>query len=240
MNRATFLTTFKHSVVVAALVGLLAGLLLTLIQQLQVVPLIAEAERYEQTAVNAKHDDHQHDSASASSHHEHTQGAWHPEQGWERNLYTAGANIVVAFGFALLVGSATTLRGAQLSWRSGLLWGLGGYVTFFVAPSFGLPPDLPGTEAASLLSRQTWWVTAAFATASGLWLLVFARRHVSKIVGVAVLVMPHVVGAPQPEIVISTAPDELAKAFVIATTIANAVFWLSLGGLYGLLQGRKN
>ena len=229
----------KHNIVVAAVVGLLTGMLLTLTQQLQVVPLIAEAERYEQAAATAKHDDHPHDSSISSS-HEHNQGAGHPEQGWERHLYTAGANFVVAFGFALLVGSATSLRGAKLSWRSGLLWGLGGYVTFFVAPSFGLPPELPGTEAASLMSRQIWWGTTAFATASGLWLVFFARRNISKLLGIAVLMTPHVLGAPQPDVLISTAPDELATTFVIATTFANAVFWLSLGGLYGFFHGRKN
>ena len=48
----------------------------------------------------------------------------------------------------------------------------------------------------------------------------------------------HIVGAPQPDSDGGTAPAELESAFVIASLIANAIFWLALGALSGFLFER--
>lgn len=226
------IATFKRMVAVAALAGILAGLLLTLVQQIQVVPLILEAEAYEQAVETANPANR----ISAPTEHEHD--AWQPENGWGRNLFTAAANIVVALGFTLLLGAAVTLRGAKLDWRSGLLWGLGGYAVFFVAPSLGLPPEVPGTQAAELAYRQVWWVATSIFTATGLAFMFFFRQRAVKVLGAVLLIVPHLIGAPQPEVHGGAAPAELAQAFVIATFIANAVFWLGLGGLFGFFHRR--
>jgi len=229
----------KNLLVATALAGILSGLLLTLVQRIQVVPLILEAERYEQAANASPEDEHGHSHAAVAN-QEHTHAAWQPEHGWERTLFTAMANILSASGFALLLGSVTTLRNKAINWRSGLGWGVAGYLTFFIAPSLGLPPELPGTESAALVPRQIWWAATAIATGSGLWLVIFSRQVALRIVGAALLVAPHLLGAPQPEFHSSTAPDELARAFIAATVIANATLWLSLGGLFGFFQGRAN
>lgn len=228
MNTATF----KKILSVAALASLLAGLLLTAVQQIQVVPRILEAETYEQAAETV----HLTTPVDVPAGHGH--GAWHPENGWERNLYTAAANIVIAFGFALLLGAAAALRDTKLDWRSGLLWGAAGYAVFFVAPSLGLPPELPGTQAAELAHRQLWWAAMSACTAAGLALVVFSGRHAAKILGAALLVVPHLVGAPHPAVHGGNAPAELAQAFILATIVANAVLWLALGGLYGFFHQR--
>jgi predicted cobalt transporter CbtA len=60
------------------------------------------------------------------------------------------ANVSMAVGFALMLVAAFALSGRRITWRSGLLWGLAGYGVFFVAPSLGLPPEVPGTLAAPL------------------------------------------------------------------------------------------
>jgi len=226
------IATFKQTVAAAALAGILAGLLLTLVQQVQVVPLILEAEAYEQAVETANRKK----QTGAPVEHEHEHGGWQPENGWERNLFTAAANIVVALGFALLLGAAVTQRGAKLDWRSGLLWGLGGYAIFFVAPSLGLPPEVPGAQVAELVHRQLWWAATSIFTAAGLAFIVFSSRRAAKILGVALLIVPHVVGAPQPDVHGGAAPAAVAQAFVIATFIANAVFWLGLGGLFGFFH----
>ncbi len=217
---------------VAALAGLLAGLLLTAIQQIQVVPLIHKAEVYEQAADNAN------PARGESAAVEHEPGMWQPQNGWERNLFTAAANIVVALGFALILGAAVAMRNTKIDWRTGLLWGLAGYTIFFVAPSLGLPPEVPGTQAAALVSRQLWWVTTSFFTATGLACIIFSRQRAVKILGAILPVIPYIIGAPQPDASGSAAPAELAHAFVVATFATNAVFWLSLGGLFGFFHRR--
>lgn len=214
----------KKMVVVASLAGVLAGVVLTLVQQIHVVPLILSAEVYEQAA----------EMTPLTTEHEHVE--WQPADGWPRHLYTAAANIVTALGFALLLTAMIKLRGGHVNWRSGLLWGLGGYIVFFVAPTLGLPPEVPGTEAAELVQRQTWWMMTTFFTAAGLVSIAFSRKPILKVVGVGLLLVPHLIGAPQPTIHSSTAPAELAQAFILATAIANGVFWLCLGGLLGFFH----
>lgn len=230
MARIFSASVLKQIVSAAAVTGILSGLLLTAVQQIQVVPLIRQAEVYEQTAAAASHSSHENPAGGR----EHA--AWQPANGWERTLFTAIANIVLALGFALLLGAAISLCGKTIDWRAGLLWGIAGYVVFFVAPSLGLPPEVPGTAAAQLHDRQTWWLMTTVFTAAGLSLLVFAQTWSIKIMGAVLLGVPHLIGAPQPAIHRSAAPAELAIAFKYASAIANAVFWLSLGGLIGLFH----
>jgi cobalt transporter subunit CbtA len=242
MSKLINMAAFKRIVTAAALAGVLAGLTLTAVQKIQVSPIILKAEVYEDAAAAAavSHTAPSHSSAENTLHdhadaqaHEHAPNAWQPAEGLERTMFTALANISLAVGFGLLLGSGLCLRGGAGGWRSGLLWGLAGYVVFFAAPSLGLPPEVPGTEAASLADRQVWWLATAVATAAGLSLLVFTRNWSFKLLGVAMLIAPHLIGAPQPQVHTSAAPAELIQAFIHATTIANAVFWLALGGLMG-------
>ncbi len=217
--------SFKKLFTVAALTSLIAGLVLTLFQQIQVIPAVLEAEGYEPAIEH-----------SQPAHEHNDKAEWGPAEGVERNLFTAAANVVTALGFALLLGAAAAWRGSTLNWRSGLLWGLAGYVVFFIAPSLGLHPELPGTEAANLQLRQVWWVATVACTATGLAFLCFQQRTILKIVGVILIFAPHLIGAPQPDIHSALAPDELIQTFIIATVLSNAVFWLSLGGLYGFFN----
>lgn len=236
------MAALKRIVTAAALAGALAGLTLTAVQKIQVSPIILKAEVYEDAAAaaavpqsvvahsSAESTPHEHADAQA---HEHEPDAWQPAEGLERTMFTVLANISLAVGFGLLLGGGLCLRGGTGGWRSGLLWGLAGYVVFFAAPSLGLPPEVPGTEAAPLADRQLWWLATVVATAAGLSLLVFTRNLKFKLLGVVLLIAPHLIGAPQPQVHASAAPAELAQAFIYATAIANTVFWLALGGLMG-------
>jgi len=90
--------------------------------------------------------------------------------------------------------------------------------------------------AADLEARQLWWLMTVFDTALGLWLLVFAKTKLNQLFGAVLLLSPHVIGAPQPEVQGSLAPAELASTFIMATAFANALFWLTLGALMGLMS----
>jgi cobalt transporter subunit CbtA len=225
------LAVFRKIVAAAAAAGILAGLLLTLVQQIRVVPVLLEAEVYEEAAANKLPSAQPEGSSSA---HDHK--VPHAAGDVQRTLLSAAANVSLALGLALLLGAAMFLSKGSPGWRSGLLWGLAGYVVFFVAPSLGLPPEVPGTEAARLTDRQTWWLMTVLGTAAGLALLVFARPWAIRMAGVVLLVLPHLVGAPQAEIHSSTAPAELVESFIVAAVVTNLVFWLALGGLLGFFS----
>lgn len=230
------MATFRNFLSLAALVGVLSGLFLTLVQSVEVTPLIVKAESYELGMT------HTVQYAGARTSTETGQAEWQPSSVWARSVFSAISNVVVAVGLALLLGAVVNLRGVVLNWRSGMLWGCAGFVAFFIAPSLGLPPEVPGTQSASLLSRQVWWTLTSIATVAGLSLLAFGPRTVLKGLGIAMLITPHLIGAPQPDIYFSSAPDrlqaELARNFLIATVMANMIFWLTLGGLYGFFHKR--
>ena len=208
----------------AGFTGLLAALLLTLLQSFWVAPLILQAETFE----NAPATTEVHEHAAGAAAHSHDAEAWGPENGWQRVLSTTGGNLVVAVGFALMLAGLYTLR-APTRTAQGLLWGLAGYATFVLAPTLGLPPELPGTAAADLAQRQIWWIGTAASTAAGIALIVFGRNWLLKILGVAILAVPHVMGAPQPEVHSMLAPEALEAQFKIASQLTNVAFWLALG-----------
>ncbi|MCF5669120.1 MULTISPECIES: CbtA family protein [Pseudomonas fluorescens group] len=209
----------------AGFTGLLAALLLTLLQSFWVAPLILQAETFEK-APTVTEVTHEHAAGAAA--HTHDAEAWEPEDGWQRVLSTTGGNLVVAVGFALMLAGLYTLR-APTRTAQGLLWGLAGYATFVLAPTMGLPPELPGTAAADLALRQTWWIGTAASTAAGIALIVFGRNGLLKVLGVAILAVPHVIGAPQPEVHSMLAPQALEAQFKIASQLTNVAFWLALG-----------
>jgi cobalt transporter subunit CbtA len=225
------MTIFRNVVFVAALAGLVAGLAMTAMQYFATTPLILEAEVYEEMAEAAHH----HDEDEA---HGHAHEGWMPEDGIEREFYTGLANIVAAVGFALLLIVASEFAGGINGWRQGLYWGFGGFAAFTLAPGLGLPPELPGMPAGDLMARQVWWLATVAATAGGLALIAFGRRAVLAAVGVALIVAPHLVGAPQPVSHESPVPVELHSQFVTAVTLTSLVFWMVLGATLGLVRRR--
>lgn len=226
----------------ASFAGLLAAIVLTLLQSLWVTPLILHAETFEvaePAVIEHGHDAasvaHEHDAADG---HSHEGEAWAPQDGWQRLLSTGLSNLVVAVGFALMLAGLFTLRAPQKTWQ-GLLWGLAGFATFVLAPSAGLPPELPGTAAAELVLRQYWWIGTAASTAAGLALLAFGSSWILRILGVVILALPHLIGAPHPEVHESLAPEALEHEFILASLLTNAAFWAVLGLVAAWFHGRE-
>lgn len=232
---------FKRIAQTAGFSGLLAAIVLTLLQSLWVTPLILQAETYENspaavvepshTASQTSSHGHEHEHAQQAAEaapHSHDSDAWAPEEGWQRTLATGLSNLVVAIGFALMLAGLFTLRAPNKIWQ-GLLWGVAGFATFCLAPAAGLPPELPGTVAADLVQRQTWWIGTALATASGLALLTLSKHWPLRVAGIVLLAVPHLIGAPQPEMHFSLAPAALTQQFILASLVTNALFWTALG-----------
>ena len=168
-----------------------------------------------------------HNSESKSDHPE-----WEPASVVERIVYTSLTTIISGVGFALLVVSALVIRGSSGGFRIGVLWGIGGFAAFILAPAVGLPPELPGMMKAELIGRQFWWLGTAIVTATGLWILVFYKNPSLYILAFILLLAPHILGAPiQHSIQSSIIPAELAAKFTTVSIGVNFIFWLMLGGL---------
>ncbi len=220
------MAVFRRLVFTALCAGLLSGVFATVAHQIATVPLILQAETYEEAS----------EHAMAAAHE--TTGAWEPENGAERTAYTLLADILTGIGFALLLSAGLTLRGGEVGWRQGLLWGLAGFATFTVAPSLGLPPQLPGSEAAPLLDRQLWWLGTAGATGCALALFAFTTRARWALLAALLIVLPHLYGSPQPLEHIPVTPAALAHRFIVAATVVNLLFWLILGASTGYFHER--
>ncbi len=222
-----YLRTF---LIVALLAGLSAGLVDWGLHMLGTTPLILEAEVYEAGAEPAATEP----TVATDGHdHEHDAEAWAPADGWERNAFTLGANLVTGVGFAFLLTAAIVFFGKGADWRRGLVWGLAGFACFTLAPSIGLPPELPGTEAAPLGERQLWWIGTVVATAAGLFAAAKLRNVYGYAIAVVLIAAPHIIGAPQPETPGALAPEELEHKFILVAIATSLVFWLVLGALTG-------
>lgn len=221
---------FNKIFITALFAGGLAGLVLAGLQHFTVVPMILEAETYETSGTD--------DSGTDEGKIVHQEKkAWAPEDGAERTFFTATNSVIIGIGFGLLLTACYAIR-KNVRWQHGILWGLAGFAAFQLAPAFGLPPELPGDAAADLEQRQVWWVLTVVLTAIGLWIIAFQPKSFLKIFGVALIALPHVFGAPQPEVHLGLAPDSLRTAFRISSLATNAVFWIVLGVISAYIYSR--
>ncbi|MER9847921.1 CbtA family protein [Mesorhizobium sp. M0106] len=247
------MTLFRNVVFIAAIAGLVAGVALACMQAYATVPLILKAEVYEQAGGGHDH------AAAPATPAENAAGTtamssaapapaeamapaedegWAPADVFERFGFSVVANIVTGIGFALVLVAVSEFAGGIGNWRQGLFWGLAGFAAFTLAPGLGLPPELPAMPAADLVQRQIWWWATVLATAAGLGLIVFRRSLPLVALAVALIVAPHIVGAPQPDSFETAIPEGLHHQFVVAVTLTNLVFWLVLGAVVGVVRGR--
>ena len=145
---------FSRIIYSAILIGIVTGVVLSCLQVINLNPIIVAAESFEVDAGGAGNaaDDHSGHS------HEHSHDDWAPADGLERTTYTFLANVLASTGFAAILLAMMAqfwlARERNISWSQGLLWGLAGYLAVFVAPAFGLPPEIPGAVAAPVEHRQ--------------------------------------------------------------------------------------
>jgi cobalt transporter subunit CbtA len=201
----------------ALLAAIAAGIAATVVQQIFLEPLILQAESVEvggglQIAAEA---------------------------GFQRVAFALLFNCLGAFGFGLLLAGCYALRGG-VTGRQGLLWGVAGFASFSLAPALGLPPELPGMQAADLVARQMWWILTATTTAAGLACVVFSRSPLLKLLGVVVIAVPHVAGAPEVVEAHSALPTDMVRAFVLGSLAVSATMWLILGYATAALMQRSS
>ena len=220
--------------------GFLAAVVATGLQLALTSPLIIEAERYEQRepshAAEAFPVVHAHIVQVHSGHDHGTPDAapeWQPAPGFQRMAFTGLATLVGGVGYALLLGAVLLACGREPNLQTGLAFALAGFASFALAPSLGLPPELPGQEAAPLLARQAWWAMTAAATGMGLYLIGIRRSLIAILGGLVLIVTPHIVGAPPPPTEESALPAALAAQFAARSLAIGAVFWAMIGLGFG-------
>jgi cobalt transporter subunit CbtA len=212
---------FRTLLLIAAASGALAGLVWFGAQYFAVIPLIQTAEVYEARHSTAHEDE-----------------GWKPQNGWQRNAFTATATVLTGIGQAAILFGLIFLLHAHIGLRNGALWGLAAFACFSLAPALGLPPQPPGVAVADLVERQVWWAATVISTATGFILIAAPRiSWLLKILGGFCIAMPHLIGAP-----IATGesmvPAQLVRQFAIASLAASGIFWLTLGVVGGFLCDR--
>ncbi|TGE01934.1 CbtA family protein [Methylobacterium nonmethylotrophicum] len=236
----------KRLLAAALVAGFLAACVASALQFALTSPLILAAEKYETAAAPAP----VHAFANpliVLAHAGHDHGAdeaqWQPAPGLPRLAFTALATLVSGVGYALLLGAVLVAAGRTVTPSEALTFGIGGFLSASLAPAIGLPPELPGMAAAALEARQLWWVATALATAAGLYLVAIRRGPAAVALGLALIVAPHVWGAPHGPEEISAMPPVFAAQFTARSLAIAFAFWavlgLAFGWAWGAVEGRQ-
>jgi cobalt transporter subunit CbtA len=221
----------KKLVTSALFAGFAAGLIAAALQIVLLVPLILEAELYETGMLI-----HFGDISKPMPDVE-----W--EYDWVRNGWTVLSAATVFIGFAFILVAAMAFaeqKGVTITTRNGILWGLAGAAAIQIAPSLGLAPELPGMIAAELAPRQIWWVGTVIATIVGLSAIAFGTNWMVWGPGLVIMVVPHIIGAPHPDVFGGSVPPELAAEFAGRSLGVGAISWAVLGILSAYFWLQEN
>ncbi len=223
----------RHLLVCAALAGAAAGLIAAALQLTFVVPALLEGELFESG-------ERLHFVSDGTP--QSVREAPGLEGDLSRHGMTVAFNLVTYLGYGLILSGAMALAeryGRAATARAGLVWGVTGFIAVQLAPAIGLPPELPGTPASEVGPRQAWWLFTVASSAAGLGLIAFTRGAI-PFAGVALLLLPHLVGAPHLDTYWGVAPPELAAHFVTLSLGAALVGWASLGFFCGWFWERRH
>ncbi len=218
----------------AVYAGLAAGVAFALLSFAFVIPPLLEGELYEGG-------ERVHFGAGGSPESE----AGAPSLGGDirRHGLTAALSVVSFTAFGLLMSAAFAIasrRGARIDARTGLAWGAAGFFAVQLAPAAGLPPELPGTVAAEIGARQIWWGMTVVLSLAGVALIGFGSGLAAVAGGVALLLIPHLVGAPHLDRYFGVAPPELAAHFATRSMAVSAAGWAVLGAVAGHFWSRAD
>lgn len=211
---------FQKILTSALLAGFCAGLLAAALQLMFLQPVLLHAELYEGG-------DLVHFGADAISASPDLPG-FSPMRDGLSLLFSA----LIYVGYGLVLVGAMALaneRGVTITARSGLIWGLAGFITVHFAPAASLPPEVPGVAYTDITARQIWWWGTVIATAAGLGLIAFGQGWAAWGAAVILLLAPHIIGAPHPEAFTGPVPPELASLYASRALAVGMAAWAMLG-----------
>ncbi|QFT08325.1 putative cobalt transporter subunit (CbtA) (plasmid) [Labrenzia sp. THAF191a] len=210
--------------------GAAAGLIAALLQLIFVQPVLLHAELYESGELV-------HFGTEAVSAQQEL-GGIDPLRDGLSVIFTMLT--YTGYAFILLAGMAIAeMRGAVITGRNGLLWGVAGFVAFHFAPGFSLAPEVPGVAAADVFARQIWWWATVLTAGAGLWLIAFGRNWMAWGAAAMLLLAPHVIGAPEPDTFTGPVPTEIGAMFASRAFGVGMAAWLLLGCFAGFFWQRE-
>lgn len=227
--------------------GAVAGLVMALLQFWLIQPLIVQAERYEtgELVLKVTHAAPSETTAIAAE-EPATVGNTHPDMGAgnsldvSRNFQTMLFLVLTWGGFGLLASAAVAALSAvdrmeHVSWSA---IALTGFAAFCLAPALGLPPELPGMQAAELEARQFWWISTAIAICAGAGLIVVWRNPRALLAALVIGLLPFIIGLPSlDEDLAAVVPPELSALFSARVIGTNLVGWIVLGLILARMSG---
>jgi cobalt transporter subunit CbtA len=204
----------------ALFAGAAAGLIAGLLQLLFVQPVLLHAELYETGKLV-------HFGATAVSANPELPG-FDPV----RDLLSIVFTMLTYTGYAMMLVALMLLaeeRGATVTVRTGIIWGVAGFVAAHLAPGFSLAPEVPGVAAADVGARQVWWFATVIGAGVAMWLLAFGRNWAMWGVAIILLAAPHLIGAPEPDSFIGPVPTEIGALFAARAFGVGLAAWVILG-----------
>ncbi|MFD3191665.1 CbtA family protein [Sedimentitalea sp. HM32M-2] len=221
---------FSRILTSALFAGAAAGLIAALLQLVFVQPVLLHAELYETGQLV-------HFGSAPVSAHPALPGL-DPVRDGLSIVFT----MLTYTGFALMMIAAMSLaesRGHEVSGRTGLLWGLAGFVAFHLAPGLTLAPEVPGVAAADVTARQVWWFATVGSAIAAMALIAFGRGWTAWGIAAILLMAPHIIGAPEPDSFAGPVPTELGALFAARAFGVGMAAWVLLGCFSGYFWQRE-
>jgi len=211
---------FTRILTSALFAGFAAGLIAAVLQLVFVQPVLLHAELYE----------------TGAKLHFGTEGSSAHGPAMAFDAMRDGLSILfsglIYTGYGLILVAAMALadeRGVKITPRKGILWGIAGFIAVHFAPAISLPPEVPGSAAADVAVRQVWWFSTVAVTGLAMALIAFGQSWKTWGAAVLLLIAPHLIGAPHPEIFQGTTPPELASLFATRALGVGLSVWALLG-----------
>ncbi len=217
---------FSRILTSALFAGAAAGLIAALLQLAFVQPVLLHAELYESGELI-------HFGGEAVSAHPDLPGMFSDLQ---RDALSVIFTMFIYTGYALALVALMSVaegQGHEVNGRTGVLWGLAGFIALHFAPGFSLAPEVPGVAAADVYDRQIWWWATAAAAAVAMWLIAFGGNIISYVIAAILLLAPHVIGAPEPDVFTGPVPTEIGALFAARAFGIGLVAWILVGAFAG-------
>ena len=211
--------------------GAVAGLCGALLQLYFVQPVLLHAELYESGSLV-----HFRAESTVSAHQD--LGGIDPV----RDGLSIFFSVLIYTGYGLILVALMSVaeqRGAEINPRTGLIWGIAGFIAVHLAPGFTLAPEVPGVAAADVQARQIWWFATVASAAAALWLIALSRAKFAWPVTVVLLLAPHVIGAPEPDVFTGPVPTEIGALFAARAFGVGLAAWVLLGWSAGYFWCRE-